>query len=57
MPGIFKNGISRRDPSNGSILWQPTMQDGSYAEPYRFKSFGTTHVEQYGILKAWKKQI
>lgn len=55
--GIFKNGVSRRDPSNGSILWQPTMQDGSYAEPYRFKSFGTTHVEHDGILKACTRDL
>lgn len=28
------------------------MLDGSYAEPYRFKPFGTTHVEHSGTLKA-----
>ena len=49
-PGIFKNGIARKD-ENGTVLWQPTMQDGSYAEPYRFKPFGTTKVELEGILQ------
>ena len=27
------------------------MQNGSYAEPYRFKPFGTTKVEVDGILQ------
>lgn len=48
--GVFKNGIARKD-ENGTVLWQPTMQDGSYAEPYRFKPFGTTKVEVDGILQ------
>lgn len=62
--GVFKNGIARKH-ENGTVLWQPKMQNGSYAEPYRFKPFGTTKVEVDGILqdridivvsgKAWKR--
>jgi hypothetical protein len=26
------------------VIWQPTMKSGEYAEPYRFKAFGSTHV-------------
>ncbi|CAK9074804.1 unnamed protein product [Durusdinium trenchii] len=48
--GIFLNGVARRS-SNGTVLWEPKMLDGSYAEPYRFKPFGTTQVEKDGILE------
>lgn len=48
--GVFKNGIARKH-ENGTVLWQPKMQNGSYAEPYRFKPFGTTKVEVDGILQ------
>ena len=43
MKGVFLNGVSRKD-ENETIIWQPTMNDGSYAEPYRFKPFGSTEV-------------
>mmetsp|Transcript_5419 Transcript_5419/g.7092 ORF Transcript_5419/g.7092 Transcript_5419/m.7092 type:complete len:986 (+) Transcript_5419:173-3130(+) len=29
---------------NGNKLWQPTMKDGSYAEPYRMQPFGSLDV-------------
>lgn len=29
---------------NGDPLWRPTMKDGSYAEPYRLKPFGSLQV-------------
>ncbi|MGK3739783.1 MAG: hypothetical protein ACI8RD_004614 [Bacillariaceae sp.] len=29
---------------NGTALWRPTMKDGSYAEPYRLKPFGSLNV-------------
>ena len=29
---------------NGEKLWQPTMKDGSYAEPYRMRPFGSLDV-------------
>ena len=48
--GVFKNGIARKH-ENGTVLWQPTMRNGSYAEAYRFKPFGTTKVEVDGILQ------
>lgn len=41
--GIFLNGISRQD-ENGTTIWQPTMKSGEYAEPYRFKPFGSLNV-------------
>ena len=40
---IFLQGVSRKDV-NGTVLWQPTMKSGEYAEPYRFKTFGSTRV-------------
>ena len=48
-PGIWKSimlnkdGISRKD-SNGTVIWRPTLLSGEYAEPYRFKPFGTTQI-------------
>jgi len=48
-PGSWKrlfltpNGVHRSD-SNGTVIWQPTMKTGEYAEPYRFKPFGSTTV-------------
>ena len=30
--------------SNGTKLWEPKMKDGSYAEPYRLKPFGSLNV-------------
>eukprot|EP00571_Detonula_confervacea_P002410 CAMPEP_0172315400 /NCGR_PEP_ID=MMETSP1058-20130122/25061_1 /TAXON_ID=83371 /ORGANISM="Detonula confervacea, Strain CCMP 353" /LENGTH=1336 /DNA_ID=CAMNT_0013029473 /DNA_START=176 /DNA_END=4186 /DNA_ORIENTATION=+ len=45
--GVFVNsdegGIARRD-ENGTAIWRPTMKDGSYAEPYRLKPFGSLKV-------------
>lgn len=29
---------------NGDALWRPTFKDGSYAEPYRLKPFGSLEV-------------
>lgn len=48
-PGCFKgiflspDGVSRKDES-GKVVWRPTMMSGEYAEPYRFKPFGSTEV-------------
>ena len=48
-PGCYKktflspDGVSRKD-ENGNVIWRPTMKSGEYAEPYRFKPFGTTEV-------------
>lgn len=39
--GMFLHGVSRAD-------WRPTMRDGSYAEPYRLRPFGTTVVLDAG---------
>lgn len=41
--GVFLNGVSRRD-ANDTIIWQPTMKNGDYAEPYRFRPFGSLDV-------------
>lgn len=49
-PGCFKgvflssDGVSRKD-SEGNVTWRPTMKSGEYAEPYRFKPFGSTLVQ------------
>ncbi|CAK0853335.1 unnamed protein product [Prorocentrum cordatum] len=40
--GVFLNGVSRKD--NGTVVWQPTMTDGSYAAPYRQLPFGSLKV-------------
>ena len=40
---VFLNGVSRKD-DYGRIIWKPTMKNGDYAEPYRFKPFGSTEV-------------
>ena len=40
---IFLTGVSRKD-QNGTTVWQPTMQNGEYALPYRFKPFGSLEV-------------
>jgi len=48
-PGCWKgvfldpDGVSRKD-ENGTVIWQPTMKNGDYAEPYRFKPFGSQNV-------------
>lgn len=54
--GTFVNseegGVARRHGSdwtvlrdeNGEALWRPTMKDGSYAEPYRLRPFGSLEV-------------
>jgi hypothetical protein len=45
-PGSWKrlfltpDGVHRSD-ENGTVLWKPTMANGDYAEPYRFKPFGS----------------
>ncbi len=47
-PGCWKSlflpggGVKRE--VNGTVVWRPTMKDGTYAEPYRFLPFGTTKV-------------
>lgn len=43
--GVFVNsdGVSRKNES-GAIVWRPTMKSGEYAEPYRFKPFGSMRV-------------
>ncbi len=38
-----KDGSVMRD-ENGEALWRPTMKDGTYAEPYRLKPFGSLEV-------------
>lgn len=52
--GVFlgEDGVSRKD-SNGTVVWRPTMKSGEYAEPYRFKPFGSTSVvdRQTGELR------
>lgn len=40
---MFLDGVSRKD-QNGEVIWRPTMKSGEYAEPYRFKPFGSTSV-------------
>lgn len=48
-PGSWKrlfltpNGIHRTD-EDGNVVWQPTWKNGEYAEPYRFKPFGSLKV-------------
>lgn len=41
--GVFlnENGVHRTD-KNGTVVWQPKMKSGEYAEPYRFRPFGST---------------
>jgi ABC-type glycerol-3-phosphate transport system substrate-binding protein len=44
--GLFldPDGISRKD-ANGTVVWQATMKNGDYAEPYRFRGpFGSLDV-------------
>uniref|UniRef100_A0A7S2MVN4 Uncharacterized protein n=1 Tax=Helicotheca tamesis TaxID=374047 RepID=A0A7S2MVN4_9STRA len=45
---IFLEGVKREQKDeNGTVvakLWEPTMEDGTYAEPYRFRSFGSLEV-------------
>lgn len=49
-PGEWKgvlldpNGLSRKD-SNGNVVWRASLKDGTYAEPYRFRPFGSLEVE------------
>ncbi len=38
------DGTVKRNETTGEALWKPTMRDGSYAEPYRLKSFGSLSV-------------
>lgn len=40
---LTENGVHRSD-ANGTVIWQPTMKSGEYAEPYRFYPFGSTEV-------------
>ena len=50
--GSDTGGVARRNETdwtvltdeNGKPLWRPTMKDGSYAEPYRFRPFGSLRV-------------
>ena len=48
-PGTWKrvfltpDGVHRSD-ANGTVVWRPTMKNGEYAEPYRFRPFGSTEV-------------
>ena len=50
--GSETGGVARRNETdwtvltdeNGKPLWRPTMKDGSYAEPYRFRPFGSLRV-------------
>jgi len=46
-PGEYKaghlNGVSRMD-ANGTVVWRPQMKSGEYAEPYRFRPFGSLEV-------------
>lgn len=41
---VFQKGVKRVHNTTGSLLWQPTMASGEYAEPYRFMPFGSTRV-------------
>eukprot|EP00930_Biecheleria_cincta_P068366 TRINITY_DN5574_c0_g1_i4.p1 TRINITY_DN5574_c0_g1~~TRINITY_DN5574_c0_g1_i4.p1 ORF type:complete len:1004 (+),score=184.27 TRINITY_DN5574_c0_g1_i4:103-3114(+) len=41
--GVFLDQVARKDVNN-SIIWQPTMADGSYAAPYRALTFGSLKV-------------
>lgn len=60
--GIFlhadEGGVARRD-ENGTVLWRPTFKNGEYAEPYRFKPFGSTEVfdRDSGTFKACTKEL
>lgn len=59
--GIFRNkhdGISRKDES-GTVVWKPTFKSGKYAEPYRFKTFGSTQVidSQSGTFKDCTREL
>jgi hypothetical protein len=38
------DGSILRDANSGKALWTPRMADGSYAEPYRLKPFGSLKV-------------
>ena len=54
---VFKKGVNRKDV-NGTIVWQPTMKSGEYAEPYRFKPFGSTEVvDSTGKLTPCTKEL
>jgi len=54
--GVFLNGVSRRD--NGTVVWQPTMTDGSYAAPYRQLPFGSLQVlDDEGQLQTCTEDI
>ncbi|KAL3920421.1 MAG: hypothetical protein SGILL_003273 [Bacillariaceae sp.] len=42
LAGVFLNGVERK--VNDTVVWQPTMKSGAYAEPYQLKPFGSTSV-------------
>mmetsp|Transcript_40629 Transcript_40629/g.129585 ORF Transcript_40629/g.129585 Transcript_40629/m.129585 type:complete len:1207 (-) Transcript_40629:1-3621(-) len=42
--GVFLNGISRKDPETGEVVWRPTFESGVYADPIRQKPFGSLRV-------------
>ena len=54
--GSEAGGVARRNETdwtvltdeNGIPLWRPKMKDGSYAEPYRLKPFGSLNVVNRG---------
>ena len=65
-PGEWKklfldpHGIHRKNETTGEVLWQATFANGEYAEPYRFKPFGSLHVEDPyngGQLTACTKEL
>ena len=41
---INKDGSVQKNETTGEVLWRPTMKDGSYAEPYHMKPFGSFSV-------------
>jgi hypothetical protein len=42
--GTGEGGVARRDDTTGEPVWMPKMNDGSYAEPYRLKPFGSLNI-------------
>ena len=44
--GVFLNGVRRTATVNNvtETVWQPVLKSGEYAEPYRFKPFGSVDV-------------
>jgi len=39
-----EDGSVQRNGTTGEVRWRPRMKDGSYAEPYRLKPFGSLSV-------------